>query len=140
MRAGPRRRARRLALQALYQWALTGHSPAEIESQFLEDRVCHPEALDLELFRSLLRETVEGVEDIDGRLRPLLDRAPERLDPVERAILRLAACELLHHPEVPHRVVINEAVDLAREFGAEQSHRFVNAVLDRLAREVRPNL
>ena len=130
-----RTRARRAALQALYQWQLTGHSAAEIGAQFEEDE--RLEKVDRELFAMLVREVAAQAEDLDVLLGAHADREIARIDPVERAVLRLAAYELKCRPEVPWRVVINEAVELARGFGAEQSHRYVNAVLDRLARELR---
>jgi N utilization substance protein B len=133
--AGRRTLARQSALQALYQWQMTGQTPAEIERQFLDD----PEAGDFE--RSLFHELLHGVPahlgELDASLGPLLDRPVEQVDPVERAILRLGAYELLRSPELPYRVVINEAVDLAKRFGAEQGHRYVNGVLDKLARRAR---
>ena len=94
-------------------------------------------AYDRELFRQLLYGIPERCKELDARLRPVLDRSIERVDPVERAILRAGAYELLYSPAVPYRVAINEAVDLAKLIGAEQGHRYVNGVLDRLARKVR---
>ena len=133
--AGRRTLARQSALQALYQWQMTGQTPAEIERQFLDD----PEAGDFE--RSLFHELLHGVPahlgELDASLGSLLDRPVEQVDPVERAILRLGAYELLQHPEIPYRVVINEAVELAKTFGATEGHKYVNGVLDRMARQVR---
>jgi N utilization substance protein B len=131
-----RSRARRHALQALYQWQITGQDVAVVEAQFLED-----EALaqaDVGLFLALLRGVTARVEELDGALAPLLDRPVAQVDPVERAVLRIGAFELGRHPDIPYRVVINEAVELAKLFGAEQGHRFVNGVLDRLAQRLRP--
>ena len=92
---------------------------------------------DLTLFAQLLRGVPEQADAIDDALRPLLDRSLQSLDPVERAILRIGAYELLFSPELPVRVVINEAIELAKAFGAEQGHRYVNGVLDQVARAVR---
>lgn len=131
-----RRHARRLAMQALYQWQLTAQPPQEIHNQFREDQ--NVERADLEYFRELLYAVVEGCAGLDAALAPhLTQRAVEEVDPVERAILRLAAYELLHRIDVPYRVVVNEAVELAKKFGAAGSHKFVNGVLDKLARDSR---
>jgi N utilization substance protein B len=132
-----RKLARRAALQALYQWQLAGQPPAEIERQFREEQDLA--RIDLEYFRELLHRVPETVGALDAALAPLLDRPLAQVDPVERAILRIGAFELAHRPEIPYRVVLNEAVELARVFGAEQGHRFVNAALDRLARVLRPH-
>lgn len=134
-RSQARRRARRGAVQALYQWQLGGGSSIEIRSEFREREGMRD--ADWGLFDELVDGVIENVEELDGHLAPHLDRAVAALDPVERAILRLATRELTAHAETPFKVVINEAVDLARTFGAEQSHRYVNGVLDAMARELR---
>ncbi len=131
-----RRRARRRALQALYQWQLNDDSAATILAQFAEEQSFA--GVDREYFEQLVRETIGECAQLDRRLAPYLDRSGVRLDPMERAILRIGACELLLHPEIPYRVVLDEAVELAHRFGAEQGHAFVNGVLNRLATEVRP--
>lgn len=128
-----RQRARRRAVQALYQQELTGESWTSVQREFAAER--DMEGVDAEYFADLLQGVCDRRGDLDERLVPLLDRGLQRLDPVERAILRLAAFELVARLEVPWRVVVNEAVNLAKTFGAEQSHRYVNGVLDRLARE-----
>ncbi len=133
--AGKRSNARQFALQALYQWQVTRQSPAEIERQFLEDQ--DPSEIEVTLFHELLHGVPAHRAELDEDLGPLLDRPIEAVDPVERAILRLGAFELRFSPEIPYRVVINEAVELAKLFGAEQGHRYVNGVLDRLARRIR---
>lgn len=134
--ASRRSNARQSALQALYQWQVTQQAPAEIERQFLEDLV-DPNEIEVTLFHTLLHGIPAHRAELDQALAPLLDRPVEEVDPVERAILRLGAFELQHSPEIPYRVVINEAVELAKLFGAEQGHRYVNGVLDRLARRLR---
>jgi len=154
---GRRSQARRYAVLALYQWQLTGQDPAEIGRHFFDDPAwvgevaesladvgeegspaSAPEvAYDRELFNELLRGVPERLQDLDARLQSALDRPIERVDPVERAILRAGAYERLYCPGVPARAVINEAVDLAKLLGAEQGHRYVNGVLDRLARTAR---
>lgn len=127
--------ARRNAVQAIYQWQMTGQSVADIEKQFLEQDTMR--RADGEYFSELLHRVPTMADTLDDALRPLLDRPAEQLDPVERAILRLGAYELRSRPDVPWRVVINEAVELARTFGAAESHRYVNGILDRLARDER---
>lgn len=154
---GRRSQARRYAVLALYQWQLTGQDPVEIGSHFFDDpawvgevadSLVDPEgsavsagkearAYDHELFQQLLYGVPAHQKDLDESLEPALDRPIERVDPVERAILRAGAYELLYSPSVPYRVAINEAVDLAKLLGAEQGHRYVNGVLDRVARNAR---
>lgn len=134
---GNRHKARRSAVQALYQWQLTQQSPSEIESHFLADDTLKD--IDLEYFHHLVREIPAHLPRLDEQLAPHVDRRIAEIDPVERAILRLGAFELEFHPEIPYRVVLNEAVELAKTFGAEQGHKYVNAVLDRLALDLRPH-
>lgn len=130
-----RTRARRYAVQALYQWQLTGQEIAAIVEQFGLEHDMRDEAC--EYFDELARGVVLYREELDDHLAPLLERGLEEVDPVERAIVRLGAFELAHRPDIPYRVVINEAVELAKTFGAEHGHRFVNGVMDRLAAQLR---
>jgi N utilization substance protein B len=130
-----RRRARRTALQALYQWQATGQDPGEIERQFIEEQDLA--RVDLEYFHELLHRVPALADELDPLLAPVLDRPLAQVDPVERAVLRIGVYELRHRPEVPYRVILNEAIELARVFGGEQGHRFVNAALDRLAGQLR---
>lgn len=130
-----RSRSRRLAMQALYQWQLTRQDIGQINAQFL---TCQDMSqADVAYFQELLQQTPLRMDAIDAALTPYLDRPMSQLDPVERAILWIAGYELLYRIDVPYRVVINEAVELAKTFGAEQGHRFVNGVLDKAARVVR---
>lgn len=131
-----RSRARRGALQAVYQWQLGGGGSVDIRAQFREREGM--DKVDWAYFDALVEGVIDQQQALAALLAPHLDRPMEQVDPVEQAILRIAALELKDHPEVPFRVAINEAVDLARRFGAEQSHRYVNAVLDALARALRP--
>jgi N utilization substance protein B len=131
-----RSRARRGAVQALYQWQVGGGSSADIRTEFRERDGMNN--VDWAYFDTLVDGVIREADSLDSLLTPRLDRAVSALDPVERAILRLATLELRDHPDVPFRVVINESIELARTFGAEQSHRYVNGVLDALARDVRP--
>ncbi|MBK1699496.1 transcription antitermination factor NusB [Thiococcus pfennigii] len=154
--SSPRRLARRYAVLALYQWQLTGKPPQEIASDFLDDPEWLEEVaaglrgeadeavedaaarrdrrFDLGLFDRLLKGVPRELDAIDAQLQAAIDRPLAQVDPVERAILRLGAFEILFCPEVPYQVAINEAIDLAKLLGAEQGHRYVNGVLDRLAR------
>jgi len=127
-----RHRARHRLVQALYQWQIGGDDPLEIERQFLYHR--HPGSVDQAYFADLMRAVPAELERLDAAIDPWLDRPFTTLDPVEKVILRLGSYELLERPEVPYRVVLNEAVELTRVFGGEQSHRFVNGVLDRVGR------
>jgi N utilization substance protein B len=130
-----RSRARQLAVQALYQWQIAGTNIAAIERQFLEEQ--GKKRLDVEYFADLLHGVPASLDKLDACLTEVTSRAIEEIDPVERAVLRIGAYEFLQHPEVPYRVVINEGVELSKLFGAEQSHRFVNGVLDKLAGKLR---
>jgi transcription antitermination protein NusB len=134
--SGARARARRLALQALYRWQLNACEWQELVQEFSTD------AQALRADQSYFRDLIAGVcaqhRELDQELTPLLDRKPCELDPIEHAALLIGSYELRHQPEIPFRVVINEAVGLARRFGATDGHKFVNGVLDRAARLWRP--
>jgi transcription antitermination protein NusB len=131
-----RHRARELALQGVYQWRLTGGDELQIEKQLREEKGVG--RYDAEFLSTLLRGTVAQYADLEAAFKPHLDRAPGELSPVEFSVLLLGAFELIHHPEIPYRVVINEAVELAKTFGGSDGHKFVNGVLDKLALQVRP--
>ncbi len=128
--------ARKMLVQALYQWQLS-HLPAD---ELLAQFASAPEfaRIDPDYFRAAVEAVCEGAERLDDELRLHSDIPPERLDPVEHAILRLGLWELMTRPDVPYRVVINEAIELAKRFGATEGHRYVNAVLDRASRSHRP--
>ena len=128
--------ARRCAVQAVYQWEITAHDPRDIYNEFVADREVRN--VDLGYFRGLLLGVAGSAAALDERIRPLLDRPLNELDPIEHAVLLLGTYELEHCPEVPWRVVINEAVELSKMFGAEQAHRYINGILDKAARELRP--
>ncbi|QKT04399.1 transcription antitermination factor NusB [Ectothiorhodospiraceae bacterium 2226] len=130
-----RSNARRLALQALYQWDLADQDARAIQQQFVEDEELS--GAELEYFQGLLQGVARECAALDRDISPHLDRSLAGLDPVERAVLRLGAFELRFHPEIPYRVVINEAVELAKTFGADQGHKYVNGILDKVARAVR---
>jgi len=130
-----RSKAREFAVQAVYQWQMSGNELADILRQFADEK--KPKTYEADYFQDLLRGVVTNLAELDEMLSPLVDRDVERIDPVERAILRLGAYELQYHTEIPYRVVINEAVEMAKLFGAEQGHKYVNGVIDKLAQKIR---
>lgn len=130
-----RRRSREFALQGLYQWQLAGTDPATIAAQ-LGDAEGFGKT-DVAYFHRLLEGAVAGAADMEQRIAPLLDRAYKSLSPVERGILLLAGYEFANCPEVPYRVVINEAIELAKSFGGTDGHKYVNGVLDKMAAQLR---
>ncbi len=130
-----RRRARRRALQALYQWQLTGLEVGKIIAQFREEQDFSN--VDTELFATLVRKVSNDQADIDEKLEPFLDRPIKQLDVIEHVILSMGAYELLNSIEIPHQVVIDEAINLAKLFGAEQGHVYINGVLDKAAKQWR---
>jgi N utilization substance protein B len=129
-------RARRSAVQALYQWAMSAMPIQDVINEFVNERSELKKA-DTDYFKEILRGTTKESENLDKQLIPLLDRSLDDLDPVEKAILQIGMYELTFHPELPYKVVLNEAVDLAKMFGAEQSHKYINGVLDKAAQEIR---
>jgi N utilization substance protein B len=131
-----RSRSRSLAIQALYQWQMAGQDVSAIVDHFLVEE--DAKTFDSDYFGELVRGVPARLDALDEALGAYIDRKLEAVDPVERAILRLGAYELIEHPEIPYRVVINEAVELAKTFGAEKGHRYVNGVLDKAARALRP--
>jgi transcription antitermination protein NusB len=135
--SGTRSVARKLALQALYRWQLNDCPWQDLIQEF-GDAEDMPRA-DREYFRELVEGVWRSRETLDSQLASWMDRKPELLDPIEHAVLLIGLYELISRPEVPYRVAINEAVGLTKRFGATDGHKFVNAVLDRAARNVRPN-
>jgi N utilization substance protein B len=131
----PRRRARRRALQALYTWQINPQDAGDVIAQYLEEQDFS--VVDAVFFEDLVRGVIRDHSDLDQRLAEFLDRPGEHLDVMERAILWLAAWELLNRAETPFQVVLDEATELAQRFGAEQGYSFVNGVLDRAARQWR---
>lgn len=130
-----RSKSRSLATQAIYQWQVAGANVGEVVETFLTEQ--QNSSFQVEYFRDLVSGVTAQLDELDNGLQPLLDRPVEEVDLVERAILRLGAYELLKHPEVPYRVVINEWVELAKTFGADKGHRYINGVLDKLAHDWR---
>lgn len=133
--SSPRHRARELALQGLYQWRLSGDSAALIHEQLSEDKA--PQR-DEALFHTLLFGVIEQQKALEEALTPHLDRPIKELSPVEYALLLLAAFELLYAEATPYRVIINEAIELAKTFGGTEGHKYVNGVLDKVAASHRP--
>jgi N utilization substance protein B len=127
--------ARKLAMQALYQWQLTQQTASEIKKQFLDSE--DSAGVDREHFEELVGGCIAQHEELAAALKPFIDRPLEQLDPVETAILMIGMFELQQRADIPYRVVINEGVDLTKRFGATDAHKYVNAVLDRAARELR---
>jgi len=133
--AAERRKARHYGMQALYQWHMAGASVNDIEAEFRADYdFSH---VDLEYFQALLHGIPACVDELDAAMEPLLDRKLDDLGPVERALLRIGMYELIHRIDVPFKVVINEQVALAKKFGATDSHKYINGVLDKAARQWR---
>ncbi len=128
-----RARARRRVLQALYQWQLTAQDPVDIERQFLSEHRLG--RMDLEYFSALFRGVTGDCQALDQAFDGYLDRPARTLDPVELSLLRLGTYELRERLEVPYRVCIDQAVELAKAFGAEQSHRYINGILDKVGRD-----
>lgn len=133
----PRRRARRRALQALYQWQLTGQEAASIVAQFREEQDF--DGVDEAFFEAIVRGVAAELDTLDERIAPCLDRPLAQVDAIERAVLRMGAWEMLHELQTPMRVVLDECIDLARRFGAEGGHGYVNGVLDKAAETLRPH-
>jgi len=133
--AKARGKARRLAMQALYQWQMTADDIDGIERQFFEEN--DMKNVDQEYFSELLLGVLQELSAIDIELEKHMSRSINSVDPVERAILRVACYEFIKRPDVPYRVVLNEAVVLTKKFCSEKSHTFVNAVLDKVARDTR---
>lgn len=132
----PAQRARRRALQALYQWQMTGQDAGVILLQFRQAQ--NFKGVDIEYFEQLVRGVINQQVELDEKLQPLLDRSMAVVDSIEKNVLRIGAWELLNAPQLQFRIVIDEAIDLAHRFGAEQGHAFVNGVLDKAARAWRP--
>ena len=133
--AKARGKSRRLAMQAIYQWQMTGDSISGIKQQFFEEN--NSTKIDLEYFTELVSGVASTVGEIDKLLEKYMSRTIELVDPVERSILRIGTYEFINRLDVPYRVVLNEAVTITKEFCSEKSHAFVNAVLDKVAKEIR---
>ena len=133
--ARARAKARRLALQGLYQWQLSGAPAPDVIAELNASQ--NTKDVDLEYFEALVRGVTAGSGDLQALFQPHLDRPAEQVDPIERGILLIGTFELKDRIDVPYRVVLNEAVELAKDFGAEDSHKYINAVLDKTAAGLR---
>jgi len=133
--SSPKSSARQVTLQALYQWQVTGQNLEELQRQFLED----PEygKFHKNFFIALLTGVVDKLSELDTVISEYTSRDIEKIDPIEKAVLRLGSYELMFKPDVPYRVAINESVKLAKRFGSSKSHTFVNSVLDKIAKSTR---
>jgi len=132
-----RRRSRELALQGIYQWLFTGQPAKEVLKHLAELEGYG--GADEQFLKEELAGTLKHEEALREKLQPLADRKWDDVSPVERSILLLAAWEMVHQPEIPYRVTINEAIELGKRFGGTDGHKYVNGVLDRLAGNVRPD-
>lgn len=137
MKPSPRRKARELAVQAIYSWQLSQNDIADVETNFLTENSAR--RFDISYFQELFRGVTTKISIIDEKIAPHVDRPLDDVDQVEKAIIRVAVFELSDCLDVPYRVIINEAIELAKSFAADDSHKFVNGVLDKVVKLVRPN-
>jgi N utilization substance protein B len=135
LRNRAKHQARARALQALYQWELSEEQASEVFRQFLERQ--EMDRVDVEYFERLFKGVSHDVDSLDKALIDALDRPIDDLDPIERNVLRIATFEMQQCPEVPVRVLINEGIEITKRFGADQGHKYVNGVLDKLALQLR---
>ena len=138
MKPAARRKARGLAVQAIYSWQISQNHVSDIEQQFLLDN--DVSKIDVEYFKEIIRGVAAHYKELDTALVPYTERPYEDVDQIEKAIMRLSAYELKFRKDVPHKVVINEGIELAKKFGADDSHKFVNGVLDRAKADLRKPL
>jgi len=136
VKPSPRRKARELAVQAVYSWQVSKNPVNDIEVNFIADN--SKRRFDIEYFQLLLRGVTTNIGSIDDAISPYVDRPLDDIDQVEKAILRVAVFELKDCTDVPYRVVINEAIELAKSFAADDSHKFINGVLDKTVKLIRP--
>jgi len=136
VKPSPRRKARELAFQAVFSWQISQNSVKDVEVNFITDN--SKRRFDIEYFQQLLHGVTSNVKEIDLAISPHVDRPLDDIDHVEKAILRVAVYELSDCQDVPYRVVINEAIELAKSFAADDSHKFVNGVLDKAVKLIRP--
>ena len=132
-----RQKARKKLVQALYQWLLNATEPLDIIAQF---ETLQPDfkKIDQTFFKEILFSISKEINELKEELKPFINIAFNEIDPVEQAILLIAVVELKHHPETPYRVIINESIELAKRFGATDSHKFINGVVDKLSKHLRP--
>lgn len=134
-KVSPRSQARRVALQALYQWQMNHSEIGDITKQFNEEG--RLDAIDVPLYQDLVNAVSQTSEQLDQQYAEFLDRSVAMIDPIEKIILRIGVYELQNKIEIPYKVVINESVELAKRFGAEESHKYINGILDKVAQVLR---
>lgn len=138
--SNPKTNARKAIVQALYQWQITGQNLNLIEQYFIDEQFfTENEKIQRDYFSEVFHAVPQNLIDIDALLSNFVDREVDAVDPVERAILRLATYELLHAADTPYKVIINEAINIAKDFGADGSHRYINGILDKVAQKQRPD-
>lgn len=130
-----RHHSRHYAVQAMYQWQMAGGSLSAIEEEFLIHHI--KKNIELAYFKELVHGVPDNQEEIDNAIKPFLNRSMSEIDPVELSVLRVATYELLKRPDVPYRVIINEALELTKKFGSVEGFKFVNGILDRIAKTTR---
>lgn len=135
MKPAHRKQARVLALQALYAWLMSGNDIKQIELSIVSTN--DMAKVDIEYMQAILNGATADVKALDKLYKPYLGRLPEELDPIEKSIMRLATVELTERLDTPYKVVINEAIELAKSFGAEESHKFINGALDKAVKTLR---
>ena len=135
MRPKARSKARRLALQAIYQWQFTNNPTAEIDKQFTQE--CNPKKIDTEYFSELLTGVINNIAKLDEQIESYSDRLLKDINPIELAILRIAIYELIYRIDIPYKVIINEALESAKIYGAEESFKYINGILDKVAKKLR---
>jgi N utilization substance protein B len=138
--SNPKTNARKAAVQAIYQWQITGQNLNLIEQYFIDEQFfVEGEEIQRAYFSEIFHGVPQNLIAIDELLSGFVDREVDAVDPVERAVLRLATYELLHAEDTPYKVIINEAINLAKDFGADGSHRYINGILDKVAQKQRPD-
>jgi N utilization substance protein B len=138
--SNPKTNARKAAVQAIYQWQITGQNLNLIEQYFVDEQFfLEGEEIQHSYFSNVFHSVPQNLIAIDELLSGFVDREVDAVDPVERAVLRLATYELMHETDTPYKVIINEAINLAKEFGADGSHRYINGILDKVAQRQRPD-
>jgi len=135
VKVSARRKAREFAVQAIYSWQLSKNNISDIETNFLVDN--QKRRFDIAYFQLILRGVGEHLESLDAAIAPHVDRPLEEIDQVEKAILRMAIFELSEVKDVPYKVIINEAIEIAKSFAADDSHKFINGVLDKAVKLIR---
>lgn len=130
-----RHRARKLALQALYQWHMADTDLIKLDTQYTLG--ANPKKVDIEYLQMLIHGIGQKTDELDTLFKPFFDRDAEQVGPIELTALRIATYEFKHRPEIPYKVIINEALELAKIYGPEQSHKYINGILDQVARQLR---